>query len=86
MSNLTAADKRYLEKILNMGGGYVLDFTNATFAEFFNRYNVDIHGNQFLTYGDSKAKKCARFGNRSLMHLLDVFCPICSITIRWLAN
>lgn len=61
MSSLTAADKRYLEKILNMGGGSVLDFTNATFAEFFKLYNVDIHGNQFLTYGDSKAKKMRAF-------------------------
>ena len=31
MSNLTDIDKRYLEKILNMGGGYVMDYTDATF-------------------------------------------------------
>ena len=61
MSSFTAADKRYLEKILDMGGGYVLDFTNATFAELFKSYNVDIHGNQFLTYGTSKAEKMRAF-------------------------
>ena len=51
MSSLTAIEKRYLEKMLDMGGGYVLDFTDATFAEFFNQYNVDIHSEQYWTYG-----------------------------------
>ena len=63
MSSLTAIEKRYLEKMLDMGGGYVLDFTDATFAEFFNQYNVDIHSEQYWTYGRSKAKNCVRFGN-----------------------
>ena len=35
MSSLTDVEKRYLEKILNMGDGYVLDYSNATFEEFF---------------------------------------------------
>ena len=35
MSGLTDVEKRYLEKILNMGGGYVLDYSDATFEEFF---------------------------------------------------
>ena len=64
MSGLTAVEKRYLEKILDMSSGYVLDFTDATFAEFFNRYNVNIHGNQFQTYGTSKAKKMRAFWER----------------------
>ena len=33
MSSLTDIEKRYLEKLLDMGGGYVLDFTDATFGE-----------------------------------------------------
>ncbi len=86
MSGLTAVEKRYLEKILDMSSGYVLDFTDATFAEFFNRYNVNIHGNQFQTYGTSKAKKCARFGSGDLMCLLDVFCLRCSITMKRIAT
>lgn len=34
MSNLTYAEKRKLEKLLGMASGYVLDFSNRTFAEF----------------------------------------------------
>src|SRR6266568_7138067 len=34
MSNLTFLEKRKLEQLLGMESGYVLDFTNRTFAEF----------------------------------------------------
>jgi hypothetical protein len=34
MSNLSFIEKRALEKFLQMGSGYVLDFSNATFQEF----------------------------------------------------
>ncbi len=61
MSSLTDIEKRYLEKLLGMGGGYVLDFTDATFGEFFERHNVDIHGNKYRTFGTSKAKKLRAF-------------------------
>ena len=61
MSSLTFIDKRYFEKILGMASGYVLDFTDATFEEFFARYKVDIHGKKFQTYGTSKAKKMRAF-------------------------
>ena len=61
MSSLTTADKRYLETILDMGGGYVLHFTNATFGEFFNRYNVDIRGEKYQTNGTSKANRMRAF-------------------------
>ena len=61
MSSLTSIDKRYFEKILGMASGYVLDFTDATFEEFFARYKVDIHGKKFQTYGTSKAKKMRAF-------------------------
>lgn len=37
MSSLTNSEKRRLEKHLNMGGGYVLDFENRTYEEFFAR-------------------------------------------------
>ena len=61
MSSLTAADKLYLEKILEMDGGYVLKFSDATFKQLFNRYSVDIHGDRYQTYGRSKAKKMHAF-------------------------
>ena len=61
MNSLTSIDKRYLEKILGMESGYVLDFNDATFGEFFARYSVDIHSKKFQTYGTSKAKKMRAF-------------------------
>ena len=61
MSSLTDIEKRYLEKLLDMGGGYVLDFTDTTFGEFFERHNVDIHGRKYQTFGTSKAKKLRAF-------------------------
>ena len=61
MSSLTTADKRYLEAILDMRGGYVLYFTDATFGDFFNRHGIDIHGHKYQTYGTSKAKKMRAF-------------------------
>ncbi len=61
MSSLTDIEKRYLERLLDMSGGYVLDFTNATFGEFFERHNIDIHGRKYQTFGTSKAKKLRAF-------------------------
>ncbi len=72
MSSLTDIDKRYLEKILDMGDGYVLDFTNATFDEFFRRHNVDIHAQKYQTFGTSKAKKLRAFWESETDQLVGV--------------
>ncbi len=61
MSSLTDIEKRYLEKILGMHSGWVLDYTDATFAAFFNRHKIDIHSQRYQTYGPSKAKKMRAF-------------------------
>ena len=60
MSSLTDTEKRYFEKLFDMSGGYVLDFTNDTFGEFFGRHNVDIHGRKYH-FKSSKAKKLRAF-------------------------
>ena len=64
MRNLTAADRQYLERLLGMGTGYVLDFSDATCGEFFKRHGVDIHGARYRRYGNSKAKKMRAFWDR----------------------
>lgn len=56
MASLTSVDRKILEGLLEMGGGYVLDFSNATYAEFFNDYGIDIYEQQYQIFGDSKAK------------------------------
>jgi hypothetical protein len=61
VSSLTDIEKRYLEKLLGMQSGYVLDYSDVTFGEFFNRYRINIHSGKYQTYGTSKAKKMRAF-------------------------
>ena len=61
MSSLTDTEKRYFENLLGMGSGYVLDYTDQTFAEFFRTHRVAIHDAKYQTYGSSKAKKLRSF-------------------------
>lgn len=61
MSSLTDIEKRYLERLLGMGSGYVLDFSDNTYGEFFARHKFNIHGPKYQTYGTSKAKKMRSF-------------------------
>ena len=71
MSSLTGADKLILEKILGMGSGCVLDFSDARFGQFFSSYNVDIHDSQYQTYGPSKAKKMRAFWEKEPDELVE---------------
>ena len=90
MSNLTDVEKRYLEKILNMGGGYVLDYNDATFEAFFYRHEVNIHSDRYQTYGTSKAKKMRVFWEREpdalvarvLSEMLDSYEADCDLNGR----
>jgi hypothetical protein len=61
MSSLTDVEKRYLERLLGMQGGFVMDYSDPSFGEFFKRHKVDIHGQKYQTYGTSKAKKMRAF-------------------------
>ncbi len=61
MSSLTYIEKRHLKKLLGMSDGWVLDFTNDTFDEFFKQHDIDIHGSKYQTFGTSKAKKLRAF-------------------------
>ncbi len=90
MSTLTEVDKRYLERILGMGGGYLLDYNDRTFDEFFNRHRVDIHGAKYQTYGTSKARKMRAFWEsepdalvgKVLYEMLDVYEANCKLNNR----
>jgi hypothetical protein len=55
-------DKRLLEEFLEMGSGYVLDFSDRTFGEFCEEaVDVEIHSDKYLTHGSSKANKLRAF-------------------------
>ena len=90
MSSLTDIEKRYLEKLFGMQGGYVLDYSDATFGEFFNRHKIDIHGSKYQTYGTSKAKKMRAFWEREpdasvgnvLSEMLDSYVADCDLNNR----
>ena len=61
MSSLNDIEKRYLERILGMGSGFVLDYSDATYGAFFDRHKIDIRGSKYKKYGTSKAKKMRAF-------------------------
>lgn len=62
MSDLTAIEKVMLEKILRMDGGYVLNFSNRTFADFvLYSTGQDINDPKYRASGDSKANRLRAF-------------------------
>lgn len=90
MSSLTDIDKRYLERLFDMQTGYVLDYSDATFGEFFKRHKTDIHGRKYQTYGTSKAKKMRAFWEQEpdevvapvLSEMLDSYEANCELSGR----
>lgn len=58
-----------------MGGGYVLDFTNAEFEAFFGDHSVGIYHDRYLNNGGSKAKRLRAFweleSNQKVGEVLD---------------
>ena len=62
MSSLTSLEKKYFEDLFGMSGGYVLDFTNQSFARLFNdTVKIDIYNDRYAIYGDSKANRLRGF-------------------------
>lgn len=62
MSNLTSSEKLIIENLLDMGGGYVLDFSNPTFSDFFKSINnIDIDAEKYCINGNSKANRLRTF-------------------------
>ena len=65
MANLKPVEKKYFEDIFGMGSGYVLDYTNVTFAELFkDTVGINIYDNKYEFNGDSKAKRLRAFWER----------------------
>lgn len=59
MSSLKFAEKEKLEGMLAMGNGYVLDFSDASFASFFRDFSVDIDDPKYAV-GRKSASKANR--------------------------
>ena len=58
MANLTTNEKQVLEKLFQMGGGYVLNFSDRTIGEFFrDDVGLDIYSKKYLYGSGSKANR-----------------------------
>ena len=59
---LRPVELRLVDELFGMSSGYVLDFTNATFADFFRcDVGIDIYDNAYATSGGSKGICCGPF-------------------------
>lgn len=62
MSNITNIEKLKLEKILEMGSGYVLDLSNQKFQEFvYSAVKIDIWDDKYAYASGSKANRLRSF-------------------------
>lgn len=80
MANLSVRDQAFLEDLFGMTGGYVLNFSNAKFSQFFAiELGVDIYDDRYLYGSGSKANLLRGFWRaeddntvgRSIRALLD---------------
>src|ERR1700722_10539952 len=62
MASLATNEKQVLEKLFQMGSGYVLNFSDRTFGEFFrDDIGVEIYDNKFNYASGSKANRMRGF-------------------------
>jgi hypothetical protein len=62
MAKIRPIDMTTIDQILGMESGYVLDFSDRTFAEFFaGELNIDINDDAYYAEGNSKAKRLRYF-------------------------
>lgn len=61
MSNLSSADKRYLDNALRLEVGFIVRFDKESFAEFFRSFNIDIYDDKYSINGDSMTNRLHAF-------------------------
>ncbi|MEO1555853.1 MAG: abortive infection family protein [Pseudomonadota bacterium] len=62
MANLKRSEMREIDQAFGMEGGYVLDFSNRTMAEWFeDELGVDIYDDRYAERGTSKANRVRCF-------------------------
>lgn len=65
MGSLRFREKGHLEDYLEMGGGYVLNFSDRTFGEFFTDFDIDISSAVYREgHSGSKANRLRAFWER----------------------
>ncbi|MCB1780818.1 MAG: hypothetical protein KDJ34_12150 [Candidatus Competibacteraceae bacterium] len=62
MVSLKRSEKRVIDDAFDMHGGYVLNFSDRTFAEFFeDEFSIEIYTEKYAFNGSSKAKHLRAF-------------------------
>lgn len=61
MPNIRRLDMLLIDDLFEMGGGYVLNFSDRTLAEFFAELDIDIDDPHYARNGTSKAKRLRCF-------------------------
>jgi len=71
MSDLSSIEKLKLEKLFEVGSGYVLDFSNRTFQEFIlDNVGIDIYDSEYDYASGSKANRLRAFWNKESNYLV----------------
>lgn len=71
VADLTGQERRALERLLGMGGGYVLDFSNRTFSQFiFGSTGREIYDDKYNHGGGSKANRLRAFWAEEPNHVV----------------
>jgi hypothetical protein len=79
MPNIRSIDMMLLDDLFDMGGGYVLNFSDRTFAQFFaEELNVDIDNLIYARNGGSKAKRL-----RCYLQTVDVPAVVQALSALW---
>lgn len=79
MARIKRSDMRVIDDAFNMHGGYVLDFTDRTFAEFFeDELGIQIYNNKYSFNGSSKAKHL-----RAFVEVEDPYLVACTLRALW---
>ena len=62
MGILSYKDRRTIDEAFDMQQGYVLNFSNRTFEDYFDaEFGIDIYDKKYAIHGDSKAKRLRAF-------------------------
>src|SRR5688572_30172227 len=71
MADLSSIEKLKIEKLFDMGTGYVIDFSNRTFSEFIHEnIGVEIYDSKYDYASGSKANRLRGFWQKESNHVV----------------
>src|SRR5688572_23905796 len=79
MANIRTLDMTLVDDLFEMGGGYVLNFSDQTMSSFFaEELNVDIGNDAYREHGTSKAKRL-----RCYLNKVDLPTSVQTLRVLW---